>query len=52
MGLEGNDWASCASHTLKDDGRIWWGIVGHIRDVQTMTYEQFREVFYEKYFSH
>ena len=51
MGIEGNDRVACAVHTFRDDARIWWGVVTQIRDEETMTWEQFREVFYEKYFN-
>ena len=51
MGIEGNDRVACAVHTFRDDARIWWGVVTQIRDKETMTWEQFREVFYEKYFN-
>lgn len=49
MGIEGNDRVACAVHTFRDDARIWWGVVTQIRDEETMTWEEFREVFYEKY---
>ena len=51
IGVEGNDRVACSSHTFKDDAYIWWGIASQIRDVRTMTWEKFREVFYENYFS-
>ena len=42
---------ACVVHTFRDDARIWWGVVTQIRDEETMTCEEFREVFYEKYFN-
>ena len=42
---------ACASHKFWDDARIWWGIVSQIRDVREMSWEQFCEVFHEKYFN-
>ena len=37
MKVEGNDRVACASHMLRGDARIWWGVVGQRRDVATMT---------------
>ena len=39
MGIEGNDRVACASHTIRDDARISWGIVSQTRVVRTMTWE-------------
>ena len=41
MGVVGNDRVSCASYMLRGDARIWWGVVSQIRDIQTLTWEQF-----------
>lgn len=46
-----NDKVASAIHMLRDDARIWWGVVMQMRDVWTMTWEEFQEVFNEKYFS-
>lgn len=51
MGVEGNDWMACASHMSRSDARIRWGMVMQRRDVWAMTWEQFHEVFNEKYFN-
>ena len=51
IGIEGNVRVACASHTFRDDVRIWWGIASQIRDVREMSWEQFREVFHKKYFN-
>ena len=51
LGVIGNDRVSCASYMLRDDARIWWGVVSQIRDVRAMTWEQFQGLFNEKYFS-
>ena len=51
MGVIGNDCVSCASYMLRDDARIWWGVVSQIRDVQAITWEQFQSLFNEKYFN-
>ena len=41
MKVEGNDRVACASHMLRDDARILWGVVGQRRDVATMTWTEF-----------
>ena len=51
MGVEGNDRVSCASHMLRGNARIWWGVVSQIRDVRALSWEQFQGLFNEKYFS-
>ncbi|XP_028113423.1 uncharacterized protein LOC114311465 [Camellia sinensis] len=37
-----------ATYTLKEDARHWWMLIRN--DSGTMTWSQFRDVFYEKYF--
>ena len=51
MGVGGNDRVACASHMLRGSARIWWGVVGQTRDIGTMSWEDFTEVFNEKYFN-
>ena len=34
---EGNDRVACASHMLRENVRIWWGMVGQHCTVATMT---------------
>lgn len=43
--IEGTDRVTCASHMLREDARIWWAVTSQIRDVSTMSWEQFQEVF-------
>ena len=51
MGVEGNDRVACASHMLRGNARIWWGVVSQTRDIRMMSWEDFKEVFSEKYFT-
>ena len=51
MGVEGNDRVACASHMLRGSARIWWGVVSQMRDIEMMLWEDFTEVFNEKYFN-
>ena len=51
MGVEGNDRVVCARHMLRGSARIWWGVVGQTRDIGTMSWEDFTEVFNENYFN-
>ena len=36
---------------LKDDARIWWGVVAQLRNVHTMSWTEFQKAFGERYFS-
>lgn len=51
MGLEGNERVACASHMLRDNARIWWGVVSQMRDIKAMLWRDFQEAFNEKYFN-
>ena len=51
MGVEGNEKVACVSHMLRGNACIWWGVVSQMRDIGTMSWEDFREVFKKKYFS-
>ena len=51
MKIEGTDRMACASYVLREDARIWWVVTSQIRDVSTMSWEQFQEVFNQRYFS-
>lgn len=44
MRVEGNDKVACASYMLRSDAKIWWGVISYIRDVGTMSWEQFQRV--------
>ena len=41
----------CASFMFKDDARIWWQGAKTTLDLNTVSWEQFKEVFYGKYFT-
>ena len=45
MKIEGVDRVACASLLLREDARIWWAVTSQIRDVSTMSWEQFQGVF-------
>ena len=49
--IEGNDRVACASHMLRENVRIWWGMMGQHRNVATMTWAEFQAVSNEKYYS-
>ena len=51
MRVEGRDRVDCASYMLRNDARIWWEVVGQRRDTATMTWEEFKSIFNEKYYS-
>ena len=36
---------------FREDARIWWDVVVQRRDVSVMTWEEFRNLFNEKYYS-
>ena len=36
--IKGNDRVACASHMLRENVRIWWGMIGQHHDVATMTW--------------
>ena len=46
--IEGNDRVTCTSDMLKENDRIWWGMIGQHRDVATMTWVEFQVVSNEK----
>ncbi|XP_047333618.1 uncharacterized protein LOC124937402 [Impatiens glandulifera] len=41
----------CATFMLKDDARIWWQGAKVALDLNTITWREFKEVFYGKYFT-
>ena len=41
----------CASFMLRNDAEYWWDTMGSVHDVTTMTWDRFKELFYNKYFS-
>ena len=51
MRVEGKERVDCASYMLRNDARIWWDVVRQRRDTATMTWEDFKSIFNEKYYS-
>ncbi|XP_062118249.1 uncharacterized protein LOC133831855 [Humulus lupulus] len=51
MELNNHQRISCATHLLKLDARIWWDVVKHTRDLNTMTWADFVQEFGKKYYS-
>ena len=51
MRVEDNDRVRCAIYMLRDDARIWWEIVSQGHNLNTMTWDAFRALFYEKYYN-
>ena len=51
MKIGGTDRVACATFMLREDARTWWAVTSQIRDVSTMSWEQFQEVFNRRYFS-
>lgn len=51
MNIEDTEKVRCAIFMLKKDARKWWEAAKQGKDLSTMTWEQFKDVFYEKYFT-
>ncbi|XP_062076389.1 uncharacterized protein LOC133831715 isoform X1 [Humulus lupulus] len=51
MGVQGNERVVCASFMLRKDARIWWEVVEQSRDVNTMDWDGFKQVFNDKYYN-
>lgn len=49
--IEGRDRIICATFMLENDARFWWDTIKASRDVREMTWNDFKEVFNNKYFS-
>ncbi|XP_060965647.1 uncharacterized protein LOC133034558 [Cannabis sativa] len=49
--VEDNDWVRCAIFMLGDDACIWWEIASQGHDLNNMTWDAFRTLFYEKYYN-
>ncbi|XP_073139123.1 uncharacterized protein [Henckelia pumila] len=51
MGLTDADKVKCAVYMMKDDAALWWE--GAVRGVnpQTLTWEEFKQMFFAKYFT-
>ncbi|XP_075473293.1 uncharacterized protein LOC142504293 [Primulina tabacum] len=44
------DRVRCAAYVLRDDASLWWEGAAHKVNLATLTWEQFKEMFYSKYF--
>ncbi|XP_060969266.1 uncharacterized protein LOC133036664 [Cannabis sativa] len=51
MDLNDRERVSCAASLLKKDARIWWEVVRQSRNITTMTWLDFVDVFNRKYYS-
>ncbi|XP_060974683.1 uncharacterized protein LOC133039756 [Cannabis sativa] len=51
MDLTDRERVSCAASLLKKDARIWWEVVRQSRNITTMTWLDFVDVFNRKYYS-
>jgi predicted component of type VI protein secretion system len=49
MEIERHETVTCAIQLLRDDARIWWGVVAQLRDVKTMSWTEFLKIFSERY---
>ncbi|KAM6580108.1 hypothetical protein CsatA_003882 [Cannabis sativa] len=49
--VDGNDRVKCASYMLRKDACIWWEVVEQTKDVNTMSWDDFKRVFNEKYYN-
>ncbi|XP_073041971.1 uncharacterized protein [Primulina eburnea] len=45
------DRVRCATYLFRDDGSLWWKGAEHGVNLATLTWVQFKEIFYEKYFT-
>lgn len=51
MAIEDAEKIRCATFMLKREARKWWETAKQGKDLRTMTWSQFRDLFFEKYFS-
>ncbi|XP_062104940.1 uncharacterized protein LOC133816496 [Humulus lupulus] len=51
MELNDRQRISCAAHLLKFDARIWWDVIKHTQDLNTMTWAEFVQAFSKKYYN-
>ncbi|XP_075483645.1 uncharacterized protein LOC142523800 [Primulina tabacum] len=48
--MRDGDRVRCATYMLRDDASLWWEGAAHGVNLATLTSEQFKDVFYDKYF--
>ena len=51
MDVVGHDRVKCATYVFRDDACTWWDVVSQTRDVSTLSWEEFIELFNEKYYN-
>ena len=51
MRIEGHDRVACATYMLREDARIWWEVASQTRDVTTLSWEGFKDLFSQKYYN-
>ncbi|XP_062094242.1 uncharacterized protein LOC133800303 [Humulus lupulus] len=49
--MASKDKVACVTYMLRDDAQIWWEVVSQTRNVAMMGWEEFRELFNEKYYN-
>lgn len=51
LDLEDADRVRCATYLLRDDASLWWEGAEKGVNIDTLTWAQFKDIFYEKYFT-
>ena len=49
MRVEGHDRVDCATYMLREDARIWWEVASQTKDVTTLSWDGFNDLFSQKY---
>ena len=47
--VEGHDRVACATYLLRENARIWWQMASQTRDVTTLAWDGFKDLFSQKY---
>ncbi|XP_075499315.1 uncharacterized protein LOC142537707 [Primulina tabacum] len=50
LGMRDGDRVRCAAYMLRDDASLWWEGAAHRLNLAILTWDQFKEAFYGKYF--
>ena len=45
MRVKGHNRVACATYMLREDARIWWEVASQTRDVTTLSWEGFKDLF-------
>ncbi|XP_075478831.1 uncharacterized protein LOC142519685 [Primulina tabacum] len=48
--MRDSDKVRCATYMLRDDASLWWAGAAHRTGLATVTWNQFKDIFYNKYF--